>query len=108
MKRMTNFLAETLEELKRHGKSMKDVRAIQRKDYRIAESDFLRLADFEYDAGYGGAVIAVDLVILGSDWWLERGEYDGSEWWAFKTRPVSLDKRVDKPSLLDRPEQEEE
>ena len=24
----------------------------------------------------------------GSDWWLERGEYDGSEWWEFRREPV--------------------
>lgn len=26
-------------------------------------------------------------VVVGKDFWLERGEYDGSEWWSFKTTP---------------------
>ena len=27
------------------------------------------------------------LRIVGKDWWLEREEYDGSEWWEFRTFP---------------------
>ena len=26
-------------------------------------------------------------VAVGDNWWLERAEYDGSEWWEFKTIP---------------------
>ena len=29
----------------------------------------------------------MDLLIVGKDFWLERVEYDGSEWWEFKTMP---------------------
>ena len=29
----------------------------------------------------------MDLLIVGDDWWLERHEYDGAEWWEFKTLP---------------------
>lgn len=50
-------------------------------------ADFERFANFEYNSGYGGNEIASHLVIVGDDWWLERGEYDGSEWWEFKTIP---------------------
>jgi len=42
----------------------------------------------EYDSGYGATKVAKDLVIVGEDWWLERCEYNGSEWWEFKTLPV--------------------
>lgn len=49
--------------------------------------DFAKIADFEYDDGYGGQEIQKGLVIVGKDWWLERHEYDGSEWWEFKTLP---------------------
>lgn len=46
---------------------------------------FMESLDFEYDAGYGMQEL------YGTVWlengWLERSEYDGSEWWAFKTRP---------------------
>lgn len=42
--------------------------------------------DFEYDEGYG------DQELFGIVWfndgsWLERGEYDGAEWWAYRTTP---------------------
>jgi hypothetical protein len=48
---------------------------------------FLRSLDFEYDGGYGIQEI------FGTIWykdgtWSERGEYDGSEWWAYKSVPV--------------------
>jgi len=32
-------------------------------------------------------IIRNDLYVVGEDWWLERGEYDGSEWWEFKRLP---------------------
>lgn len=37
--------------------------------------------------GYGWPEIPKDLVVVGDNWWLERAEYDGSEWWEFKTIP---------------------
>lgn len=47
---------------------------------------FIKSLDFEYDAGYGGQEL------FGNVWfedgtWLERGEYDGSEWWDHKVIP---------------------
>ena len=47
---------------------------------------FLDSLDFEYDNGYGGQRL------FGNVWfadgtWLERGEYDGSEWWEHKVCP---------------------
>ena len=48
--------------------------------------EFLKKLDFRYDSGFGGQEL------FGTVWfqdgsWLERGEYDGSEWWAFKETP---------------------
>ena len=42
--------------------------------------EFLNQLDFDYDAGYGGQEL------FGTVWfkdsgWIDRGEYDGSEWW---------------------------
>lgn len=45
-------------------------------------------ADFEYDNGYGGTYIPMELVVVGNDFWLERSEYDGAEGWDFKTMPA--------------------
>ena len=49
--------------------------------------DFLNNLDFKYDSGFGGQLL------YGNVWftdgtWLERGEYDGSEWWEYKTTPA--------------------
>lgn len=54
--------------------------------------NFLKTLDFEYDNGYGwqelyGTVWVTDPV-TGQTHWLERGEYDGSEWWELKTMPA--------------------
>ncbi|WP_421354963.1 hypothetical protein [Streptococcus suis] len=43
-----------------------------------------------YDSGYGSANVATDLVVVGKNWWLERGEYDGSEWWNYKESPKQV------------------
>lgn len=31
-------------------------------------------------------------MLVGDGWWIERAEYDGSEWWEFKTIPTEKDK----------------
>ena len=50
-------------------------------------AEFAAIADFEYNEGFGGNEIPLSLVVVGADWWLERHEYDGSEWWEFKRLP---------------------
>lgn len=96
-----NLLKETLELMTRKGKSATDVRWVGMVDPDFLQAirptpqpvpcgtwaDFVRYADFDYDDGYGGAEINSKLVVIGDDWWLERHEYDGSEWWEFKTLP---------------------
>ena len=27
-------------------------------------------------------------MIVGWNWWLERREYDGAEWWELETKPI--------------------
>jgi hypothetical protein len=49
-------------------------------------NDFLEDLDFEYDNGYG------EQYLFGNVWlkdgsWLDRGEYDGCEWWAVRSTP---------------------
>ena len=87
---MENLLNETLAVLKSHKKTPADVRWVQTTDPNACGSwdDFAQLADFEYDFGYGGNEVARSLKIVGDDWWLERGEYDGSEWWEYMTKPI--------------------
>lgn len=55
---------------------------------RFTWDEFAEIAkETWYYAGYGGAQIAPDLIVYGEDFWLERHEYDGSEWWEFKSQP---------------------
>lgn len=50
--------------------------------------EFTKVSNFEYDNGWGGNEISSKLIVVGKDWWLERHEYDGSEWWEYKKLPV--------------------
>lgn len=92
-----NLLEETLEIMADHGKAASDVRwcAIDRGyqkndpgEMYFTWDDFSELADVKYDSGFGGTNVPDDMKVVGDDWWLERHEYDGAEWWEFKTLPV--------------------
>lgn len=62
-------------------------------DYTQQEyEDFLNSLDFEYDSGYGLQEL-YGFIWIDDGSWLERGEYDGSEWWSYKTCP-NLPKEV--------------
>ena len=80
-----NLKAETLEFLANHGKTPDDIRWIGN-GVEIPIDEFWRVADRVYDNGYGCAEVCY-IYIVGDDWWMERGEYDGAEWWEFKTMP---------------------
>lgn len=87
-----NLLKETLEALEENGLTENDVEWVGNRDFYFSFNHFKKIADVVYDDGYGSAKVATDLLIVGKDWWLERGEYDGSEWWEFK-------RIIEKPSL---------
>lgn len=80
-----NLRTETLEALKEHNKTIEDIKFICSGSNNIPIETFFIMADREYDDGYGGAEVDECLMIVGNDWWLERAEYDGAEWWEFKT-----------------------
>ena len=84
---MKNLWEETNKELKAKNKSFNDVVAICGNDFQITKEDFEKYSKTEYDNGYGSPKVAEDLLIIGADFWLERHEYDGSEWWEFKDMP---------------------
>ena len=81
-----NLRNETLEVLQRNGKRRSDVKYVCGDDFRISREQFWKLADTEYDP-YGAPEIATDLTLIGEDFWMERGEYDGVEVWDFHTMP---------------------
>ena len=84
----TNFLQETLTKLKDHEKQPSDVVWVGSRTRKITWDNFVTIADIKYDEGFGTAEIPKDMLVVGKDWWLERHEYDGSEWWEFKVLPT--------------------
>lgn len=59
-----------------------------REGYTPAEyAEFLDKLNFEYDAGYGGQELFGTVWLMEENTWLERGEYDGSEWWEYNKCP---------------------
>lgn len=108
---LTNFKEETLDVLEYYGKSIKDIKWIGRLEHynkKIGEDeqvkydidDFFSKIDFEYDSGFGGVRIPLDLVIVGEDWWMERWEYDGAECWKFKCLPDEPKKTIKMPDRI--------
>ncbi len=87
---MVNLLEETISILKANGKTKEDVLWIGNNEVYTDWESFEKVADVEYDDGFGVEEVARDLLIVGEDWYLSRGEYDGSEWWDFN-------KVIDKP-----------
>jgi hypothetical protein len=88
-----NLLEETITCLIGNNKKVEDVEyvGIRGTDKKTNWEQFAKYAkDIKYDNGYGGEFINLHLVIVGDDWWLERAEYDGSEWWAYKERPIFI------------------
>ena len=84
---MRNLWQETNEKLAKNGKCFNDVVAICGNDFQITKKEFEKYSKTEYDDGFGSPKVAEDLLIIGADFWLERHEYDGSEWWEFKQMP---------------------
>lgn len=90
-----NLLKETLEILEEHGRNEDEVVWVGSNDFYTTWEHFKTIANVEYDEGYGSPRIAVDLKVVGGHWWLERHEYDGSEWWEYKTLPYKPSERKD-------------
>jgi len=83
---MSNFLRETHDGIKRSGHTTDDIIFIGSpiSGHRCTWEQFEKLADFEYDPGFGTVEIATDLIIVfrdGSSMW--RSEHNGSEWWDY-------------------------
>lgn len=82
-----NLLSETKKVLSDNGKTPKDVRWVGTRHIAATWGNFAQVANVEYSAGFGAPQVAQDLIIVGDGWWMERHEYDGSEWWEFKEMP---------------------
>lgn len=82
-----NLLAETTEAITDSGHTTADIVFIGSRGsgHRCTWGEYTRLADVEYDAGFGAQEVASGLEIVfsdGSGMW--RHEYDGSEGWAYR------------------------
>lgn len=84
---MRNLLQETIEKLGEHGKTLDDIRYVGASDVRMSLANFIAISDVEYYSGFGAPDVATDLLLVGEDFWLERAEYDGSEWWEYRRMP---------------------
>lgn len=89
-----NLLKETIEDLKDHGLTEKDVLWVGSHNAWITWENFKQIADIEYDSGYGSVEIPLDLMIVGDGWWMERNEYDGSEGWQVRRTITKPDKFI--------------
>ena len=95
-----NLKQETLWSLSRHDKTPEDIKWIGCYLFKIPQEEFWKLADKEYDNGYGHAEVAEDLFIVGDNWWLTRREYDGSEWWEYNVLPIEPNHLQSVPTLF--------
>ena len=84
-----NLLQETLEKIKNYHKQESDIVYIGDGHGSCCTLDeFKIMANIEYDNSWGSAEILTSLKIVFNDGtWLERGEYDGSEWWDYMEIP---------------------
>ncbi|KAK3680656.1 hypothetical protein B0T22DRAFT_446005 [Podospora appendiculata] len=97
----TAYLKEmTLLALSLHDKTWDDVVWVGGQEFEISKEEFLDLANVRYNYQYGATEVAGDLVVVGKDFWLERAEYDGLEWWEFKTLPRRPERRLQAYGLL--------
>jgi hypothetical protein len=88
-----NLLKETYEMMELHDKHPNDISFIGSANtseeglrYYTSWAKFIVMADREYNAGYGGTFVALDLIIEFKDGSrMYRHEYDGSEGWVFSS-----------------------
>ena len=90
---MENLLNETKEILKENNKKIEDIKWIGCRSFYVDIEDFIKLSNTLYDNDYGSPKVAEDLLIVGDNWWLERHEYDGSEWWEYKSIPIKPERK---------------
>ena len=85
-----NLLNETRDILLSNNKTFDDVLFVgdDSTHSKMTVKEFLEHANVEYNDGFGNEEINTDLILVGKDFWLERHEYDGSEWWEYKSMPT--------------------
>lgn len=82
-----SLLQETIDMLAEHRLTPEDVKYVCGSDFWFTWEEFAAVANVDYDSGCGSQHVARDLQVVGRGWWIERREYDGSEWWEYVTPP---------------------
>lgn len=106
---MTNFKQETLERIGDH--KVAEYKLEYVRDWTLSENptymgsdeikwDVVTKSELTYDSGYGCQYWRGWITFKDTPDWLERQEYDGSEWWAWRSKP-SLEKEREKKRQLD-------
>lgn len=81
------YLLESLAAcLKENGKSLDDIQWVGCKEFSIPIDNFLELAARIQD--HFGADIAIDLVVVGNDFWVERDSLHSGEIWVLRKSPI--------------------
>lgn len=93
-----NLLQETLNVLKENGKNENDIEYVMWRntfskweDWEIVYmsfAEFKTISNKEYSNWFWGQEVQDELKIVWKDFWIERHEYDWSEWWEFKQLPT--------------------
>lgn len=105
---MTNFKQETLERIGEH--KVAEYKLEYVRDWSLSENptymgsgeikwDAVTKSELTYDSGYGCQYWRGWITFKDTPDWLERQEYDGSEWWAWRSKP-SLEKEREKEERL--------
>lgn len=95
-----NLLNETRELLEENGKTIFDIKWFGTSECEYI-CDLQQLLNVNYDNGFGGHEIPLDFILVGDDFWLERHEYDGSEWWEYKSMPKKPEKMKTVSKLIE-------
>lgn len=90
---MINFLEETKQILLKYNRTFDDIIFVCdcATHTRMTINDFVSKANFTYFDGFGQQIINSHLMLVGEDFWLERHEDDGSEWWEYMVLPKIKD-----------------
>lgn len=86
----TNLVNETIDVLKEYGRTPADVLYVScgKTKTKTSWKRFVELVgDTEYYSGFGLSYVEETLMIVGTDFFMVRHDYDGSEWWVFIESP---------------------
>lgn len=85
---MIDLIQETKNYMASLGYKKEDIAWIGGRQFAVPINCFWDCPPQMYDPGYGSVHVAIDLTIVFKDnTWLERQEYDGSEWWVHRKAP---------------------